>query len=317
VTTSTDPVRVGVAGTGPWARTVHAPTFGGTAPNAAEPDAAAEAPTVLSGIWSRNPANAQALAGAHGVTAFATFDELVEMSDVVTLAVPPAVQPDLAVRAAAAGKHLLLEKPLALDVAGAQRIADAVYANGVGSIVLLTYRFAQVVRDFLEQAAALECTGGRAAFLSGAFLAGNYAGGWRHESGVLLDVGPHILDLVDAALGPIVSVQARGDVHGWVSVVAEHASGAVSDTAISCSAAIEPSRTEVEVFGPFDSLSVDARSGPRPQSFATLRREVAALTRGTRHPCDAARGLHLQRVVAATTRALSGWAAVMVEEPAP
>jgi hypothetical protein len=66
-----------------------------------------------------------------------------------------------------------------------------------------------------------------------------------------------------------------------------------------------PSRTEVEIFGPSGSLSVDARSGPRDQSFARLRAELAETARGARHPCDAERGLHLQRVIEAAQRALT------------
>jgi predicted dehydrogenase len=294
------PVRVGLAGAGPWARTVHAPTF------AAGPE------TELAGVWSRTRAHAADLAAEHGVPACESFDELLAVSDAVVIAVPPDVQPGLAVRAAEAGKALLLEKPLAFDVAGAEQIAAAVRRAGVGSMMLLTYRYAQVVRDFLEEAAKFGAYGGRAAFLSGAFLGGAFAGGWRLERGVLVDVGPHILDLVDAALGEITHVTGRGDPATWVSLVLQHATGAVSDVAISCRAAIRPSRTDVEIFGPGGSLSVDARSGPREQSFARLRAELADVARGARHPCDAERGLHLQRVVEAAERSLTASGVVEV-----
>jgi predicted dehydrogenase len=272
---------------------VHAPTF------AAGPE------TELTGVWSRTNEHAADLAAEHGVPAFGSFDELLAASDAIAIAVPPDIQPELAVRAAEAGKALLLEKPLAFDVEGAERIAAAVSSAGVGSMMLLTYRYAQVVRDFLNEAAKFDASGGRAAFLSGAFLGGAFAGGWRLERGVLVDVGPHILDLVDAALGEITAVAGRGDPKNWVSLVVEHATGAVSDVAISCRAAITPSRTEVEIFGPSGSLTVDARSGPRDQSFALLRSELAAIARGARHPCDADRGLHLQRVVDAAQRSLT------------
>ncbi|MSO36639.1 MAG: Gfo/Idh/MocA family oxidoreductase [Acidimicrobiia bacterium] len=289
------PISVGLAGTGPWARAVHAPMF------AAGPE------TRLAGIWSRTSANAEALAMEHSVPAFASFDELLDSCELVALAVPPSVQPALAERAARAGKALLLDKPLAADIAGAQRIADAVDEARVGSVVLLTYRFAKIVREFLREAKDFEAAGGRACFISGAFLSGAFAGGWRLEEGALLDVGPHILDLVDMALGPVVAVEATGDPLGELSVILDHGGGVRSEVLMSCTTAIDPSRTEVELFGANGtSLAVDARFGARASSFATLRSElVETARRGGGHPCDAARGLYLQKLLGATARSLS------------
>ena len=62
----------------------------------------------------------------------------------------------------APGKALLLEKPLALDVAGAERIAEAVEDAHVGSVMVLTYRYAPRVREFLAgNAAMFGANGGR------------------------------------------------------------------------------------------------------------------------------------------------------------
>ena len=287
-------LRIGLAGAGPWARGVHAPML------AAGPE------TELAGVWSRTPEHAAELAAAHGVPAFASYDAMLAAVDAVALAVVPAAQPDLAVAAADAGKALLLEKPLALDVAGAARIAGAVAANGVGSVMLLTYRFADVVRDFLADAQRGTWHGARACFLSGAFLGGAFAGGWRLELGAVLDVGPHILDLVEAALGPVTEVRAQGDPQEWVAIQLLHASGARSEVTLSCASAIEPSRTEVELYGRERSIAVDARAAARAESFARLRAEFAEVARtGGPHPCDAARGLELQRLVERVERALA------------
>lgn len=291
----TQPLAVGVAGAGPWARSVHAPML------AAGPE------TRLTGVWSRTEASARSLAAEHDVPALGSFDELLDVCDAVAIAVPPDVQPDLAVRAARAGKALLLEKPLALDVPGAERIVAAVDDAGVGSVMVLTYRFAPTVRAFLANAAEFAAIGGRACFLSGAFLGGPFAGsGWRVEHGALLDVGPHILDLVDAALGPIVAVRAHGDRDGWIGILADHDSGAVSEVSISCRAAITPSRTEVELFSSEGSLAVDGRADSRDIVFANLRADFAtAAATGGPHPCDANRGLHLQRLLTMAREALA------------
>ncbi len=286
-------MRVGLAGAGPWARMVHAPLLG------SGPE------TRLTGVWSRTAGHGEALAAEHGVRAYPSFDALLADVDAVAIAVAPAAQPELAVRAANAGKALLLEKPLGLSVEGAREIATAVRTNGVGSIMLLTYRFADIVRDFLADAATLTPTGGRACFISGAFLGGAFAGGWRLEHGALLDVGPHILDLVEAALGPVVDIRGHGDPREWVGLLLTHENGAHSEVTLSCASAIQPSRTEVEIYGRERSLSVDARAGARAASFARLRAEFAHVARtGDAHECDAHRGVVIQDLVARATRAL-------------
>ena len=286
-------VSVGLAGAGAWATVATAPTL-------------SEGPeTRLAGVWSRRPESASRLADAHGVPAFERFEDLLDACEAVALALPPTVQPDLAVAAARAGRAVLLEKPLATDVAGADRIAAAVAEAGVGSVVVLTYRFASPVRDFLVGAAASRSFGGRACFLSGAYLAGPCASGWRLEYGALLDVGPHAIDLVDAALGRVTAVRAHGDSHRWVGLLLEHEGGGRSEVSLSCRVAIEPSRTEAEVFGPQGCLFVDARAGTRASVFTTLRREFAEAARaGGGHPLDAAHGARLQRILDAAARSL-------------
>jgi predicted dehydrogenase len=91
------PVKVGLVGAGQWAATMHAPLH------------SAGAETELAGIWSASGSTAAALAAEHGVPAFSTFEELLASCDAVDFAVPPAVQAELAPRAADAGLALLLE----------------------------------------------------------------------------------------------------------------------------------------------------------------------------------------------------------------
>jgi predicted dehydrogenase len=241
------------------------------------------------------------LAATHGVTAAPSFEALLELCEAVAFAVPPAVQATLATEAAESGRAVLLEKPIADDLVGAERLAEAVAGAGVASLVVLSYRFSPAVDAFLQAARAFDALGGRACFLSGAFLGGPFATGWRLERGVVLDVGPHALDLVDAALGPVVALRALGDPQGWVSVVAEHEGGATSDVSMCCRAAIEPGRTDVEVYGPAGTLAVDARQGVGPESFLEVGRRLAAAVAGDPVAAvglDVHRGLHLQRLVA-------------------
>ena len=280
---------MGLVGAGPWAAMVHAPVL------------AAGPSTRLAGVWSRTAAHADALAATHGVPAVPTFGALLDSCEAVAFCVPPAVQGELAVQAAEAGKALLLEKPVAADLAAAERLTEAVGAAGVASLVVLTSRFSPVVAEFLQAAQGFEALGGRGCFLSGAFLGGPFAQGWRLERGAVLDVGPHAFDLVDAALGPVVGVRALGDPRRWVSVAFEHEGGAVSDVALCCRAGIGAGRTEVELYGPAGTLTVDAREGVGPESFLEVARRFAAAAGGDPSASaglDVHRGLHLQRLVA-------------------
>jgi predicted dehydrogenase len=283
-------LRVGLVGGGPWARRVHAPAL------------ASHREFALTGVWTRRPAIAAELAGAHGAIAFDDLDALVGAVDVVALSVPPTVQPGLAMAAARAGRHVILEKPIAASLDDAQRIADAVGAAGVASVVVLTFRFAAETKNWLAAiASGGPWSGGTGRWLSGALLDGLYAGSpWRQEEGAILDIGPHIFDLLDAALGPIVEVSsARYAEPDLWHVISAHDSGALSTATLSMRLPIDPSVLEFDVYGGGGRIALDSRQTPAEQCFATLLDELAAMIRvgATNHACDVHRGLHLQWVI--------------------
>jgi predicted dehydrogenase len=282
------PIDVGLVGAGPWAQLVHGPML------AAGPE------TRLAGVWARRPTAAAELAERLGTRAYERYEDLLDSSEAVAFAVPPAVQAALAVAAAARGKALLLEKPIADDLAGAQRLADAVSAAGVVSQVVLTWRYAQPVRDFLAETVALDAIGGQGHFVSGALLGGMFATPWRLERGALLDLGPHVIDLLDAALGPVVGVRAHGSSLGWTGLLLDHDSGRVSEASLCATAPVDPHVAGASVYGANGSARVDCGTAVGPDAFATLRREfVHAVATNTPHPLDVHRGLHLQRLIAA------------------
>lgn len=279
-------------GAGSWARRVHAP---GIADHPA---------TVLSAVWTRRPEAALALADEHGATACDSFDALLDTVDAVAFAVPPSVQGELAVRAAQAGRHLILEKPLATDVEQAERLAHAVSEADVVALLMLTLRYAVRTRDWLAGlAAAGGWTGGTARWLSGALLGEKYGNAaWRHELGALGDIGPHVFDLLDAALGEIDSVvAARRDAAGTWQVLVEHAGGATSAVTLASRLPIRPTAIEFAVYGESGLRTLGREPDGESASFTALLDDFAAMIdSGVReHPCDVRRGVHLQRVLAA------------------
>ena len=84
-------------------------------------------------IWGRNRSHAERLAQVHGIPrVHGTLDELLADPDVavVDIAVVPEAQLEIALRALDAGKDVMCQKPLALDVADAERIVERADARG-------------------------------------------------------------------------------------------------------------------------------------------------------------------------------------------
>jgi predicted dehydrogenase len=87
----------------------------------------------LVGIWGRRAEEAQRLAAVFDTTAYDDYAVMLGDVDAVAFAVPPTVQAELASEAASAGRHPLLDKPIASDVIAAETLADTVSANGGAS----------------------------------------------------------------------------------------------------------------------------------------------------------------------------------------
>ncbi|WP_157968956.1 Gfo/Idh/MocA family protein [Tropicimonas sp. IMCC34011] len=214
----TKPLRFGVVGTAHWARAVHLPAL------------KAHPGTELVAVMGRDPDRTAEVADTFGIRAMDDFDALLASVDAVSFVIPPAAQGDLAIRAAEAGKHLILEKPLAGDLAAATRLADAVRASGVGAICFLTRLYIDRVQEFVAHARG-KAASGLARFRSGALLSGSpYSqSAWRQEEyGALWDAAPHGLSVLEQVLGPIAHLTANPDGEGGVVIEATHEGGSAS-----------------------------------------------------------------------------------------
>ena len=87
------------------------------------------------------PRGGGTLAAALGTTAYDDYAVMLGDVDAVAFAVPPDVQAGMAREAAAAGRHTLLDKPIATDASAAQALADTAKDNNVASVVFFTDRF--------------------------------------------------------------------------------------------------------------------------------------------------------------------------------
>ncbi|AXG77479.1 Gfo/Idh/MocA family protein [Streptomyces paludis] len=293
---TTSKPRIGLLGTGPWAEHTHAPAL------------AAHPGIEFSGIWGRRPEAAAALAAAHGTTAHsgeAGLDVLFAESDAVAFALPPDIQAPLAVRAAAAGCHLIMDKPVATTVAGARAVADAAAEAGVASVVFCTLRFAAQTAEWVEKQAA---RGGwytaHAYWLGGLFAPGSespYADSpWRREKGGLWDVGPHALSALIPLLGDVTEVRATRTGPDLTHLVLRHVSGAASTAALSLSAPHAAAGTGLEVRGEHGTAELPEGWGDPVDSFGrAVDALLEAVRTGQPHACDVRFGLRLTEILAA------------------
>src|SRR5438552_10533090 len=101
--------------------------------------------TEVVGVYNRTPGKAGRLMKQHGVDAreYKTEDELFDDDRVKIVAscTPPDVRPAQLERAAKAGRHVVIEKPIALDYAGVRRIHRAVSEAKVKSVTSFVLRW--------------------------------------------------------------------------------------------------------------------------------------------------------------------------------
>lgn len=298
------PVRIGLVGAGPWTKVFTGPMIAGAA---ARIDG-----VTFAGVWARRREAAAEVAHMFGTTGFDDFDEFLDACDALVFSLPPDVQAALASRAAAAGKALLLDKPIGLTLPDAERLHDAVTTAGVVSQVNLTNRFFPIVRQFLSEAASFDAYGGHASFFGDGCVEGTYFGTpWRVREGGLVDLGPHVLDGLHAAVGPIASIDASGEAHGLVLLTCEHANGRVSQAAISATCG-QPTGLAVELVGPSGRLGYSVGEWDEPTRDAqfaaamsnVITEFVAAARSGVSHQISVAHGLYLQRLIADAARQL-------------
>ncbi|WP_425840492.1 Gfo/Idh/MocA family protein [Streptomyces fractus] len=307
--TDPGPVRFGLVGTGSWAGRTHAPTL------------AAHKAVDLVGVWGRRPQAAAELAAGHGTTAYDDVDALFAASDVVAFAVPPDVQAPLAARAAAAGCHLLLDKPLATRPEAARAVVEAADTAGVVSTVFCTLRHAPLTAAWVaEQAGTDGWFTGRADWYGALYTPGDDAHvrattPWRAEKGALWDVGPHALSVLLPILGEVQTVAAHGGPGDTAHLVLQHAGGASSTATLSLTTPPAASGIAVELRGTQGMSAMPTGTGPAQESLAAaVDALLEAVRGGTPHPCDARFGLRLTETLAAAERSLTSGRAEPVPE---
>jgi len=176
----------------------------------------------IAAIADADPERCAALAAASGATALASADELFAYDDLdaVAIAMPTFLHHPMVLAALAAGKHVLCEKPPALNAIEATAMAEAaarhrrVLGFGMQRRAMASAIAAQAV---IAEGQLGEIYHARALYTR-AWGAPKGAGGWfrdpvRAGGGPLIDIGIHVLDLAWYLMGRPEVLAASGMIH--------------------------------------------------------------------------------------------------------
>ena len=288
------PLRFGLVGTGYWGRIAHAPALASTEG------------IELAAVWGRDPRAAAALAAEYQATPYEEIEAMLAAVDGVAFAVPPDVQAPIAAAAARAGKHLLLEKPVAISESEADDLVEAVAEGQVASVVFFILRFRAEIRQWLADVTARSgWHGGLTSWFGSSLLESSpFNTPWRQDKGALWDLAPHVIALLWAALGPVTSVTADAGPADVSHLILHHQDGASSTVTVSQNGGEAAAGFEAYLWSD-SGRSVVPRLAPDPvPPLRTALAELAGNIRSGRtgHPCDVGFGRDVGHVVAEAQR---------------
>ena len=163
-----------------------------------------------------NEANAKALAGEVGGQVTDSWAQILADPDVtgVMIATPHHLHDGPTIAAANAGKHVFVEKPMALSSADCQKMIDAAKATGTKLMVGQVLRYIEPYETLWAAATSGDYGKPVAAVVWRSGLGWGLRQDWRLQpgthGGILFEVAVHELDLIQCILGPIATVMAVG-----------------------------------------------------------------------------------------------------------
>jgi UDP-N-acetyl-2-amino-2-deoxyglucuronate dehydrogenase len=226
----------------------------------------------LAAVTDEAPGPAKALAQAWGCAAEPDLAALLARDDVdvVCVCVPSGLHADVGVQAAAAGKHLVVEKPIDVTLDAADRLIAAARDGGVLVTVISQHRFdtgLDELRRLLDSGALGSLLLGEASTkwyrTQGYYDSAAWRGTWAMDGGSLMNQGVHYLDLLLWAMGPAAEVSAiyatqahQVEVEDTTLALVTFASGAVG-TVLSSTAAFPGFDQRLEITGTNGTVIVE------------------------------------------------------------
>lgn len=218
---------------------------------------------------------AKQLGEKYDVNWYTDMNELFARSDVDAIAVctPSGLHADIAIAAAKAGKHVIVEKPIDVTLAKADAMIGACRDAGVKLSIISQHRFdpaTVIVKRYIDEGKFGKLVLGEAAVnwyrSQGYYDSGAWRGTWAMDGGgALTNQGIHTVDLFQYLMGPVRSVSAhmgtfaheRIEVEDVAVATLQFENGAVG-TMVATTAAYPGLSTRIEVFGTGGTAVIEA-----------------------------------------------------------
>ena len=164
------------------------------------------------------PERARAAGEAEGVPSFASLEEMLRKvdCDAVAIATPSGLHPEHGIAAARAGKHVVVEKPMAISLDGADELVQACDDARVHLFVVKQNRLNPPVK--LLKRAIDRGRFGRIYLVNTTvrwsrpqeyYDQAPWRGTWKYDGGAIMNQASHYVDLVQWLLGNVDSVVAK------------------------------------------------------------------------------------------------------------
>jgi len=240
-------------------------------------------------ISGRDQEKVSRAAAAYGIEDWvADWRELVKRSDVdiVDICTPPGTHAEIASAAAASGKAVICEKPLAVSYAQALGAAASVQRAGVLNSVGFNYRrlpAVSLMKRMVDEGAVGKVRLWRASWLSDEFVDPAIPFDWRFDRAIggstIADLGSHLIDLALWMVGGVAEVCAQSATFvrkranpggaGSLAVTVDDASSALMRFESGARGVLEMARTAVR--RPCDfTVEVNGESGTLVFEYARL-----------------------------------------------
>ncbi len=158
----------------------------------------------------------QRFAADHGAEAYSDYRRLLDRPDVavVSICTPSGMHAEMAVAALQAGKHVIVEKPIALSLADADRMIAAARSAGRKLCVVLQNRYNPPMQDLrraVDEGKLGRLLLGNATvrwYRPQEYYEDDWHGTWAMDGGALMNQSVHHIDALQWLMGPVESVFA-------------------------------------------------------------------------------------------------------------
>ena len=173
----------------------------------------------IAAVYDTDPAAAERMAESHNATAVATVLEVLERSDAVYITSPNTQHVSLAIAAIETGRHVFCEKPLATNVADAERVFEK-SKEGPGIFqVGHNRRFAPVYATLKQMLSeTYKPHSAHVKMNRGELLKPEWTGDPEITGGFLYETPIHMFDMMRFLFGEVESLHAVGSTHEYKEV---------------------------------------------------------------------------------------------------